>query len=64
MPSNEKTQQKNGVADACPADGVQPVTDVILMATVKQYRAVIPVLLQQPWGLRQTAHELKQILKL
>ena len=46
------------------ADLSQPVTDVILMATVKQYRAVIPVLLQQPWGLRQTAHDLKQILKL
>ena len=30
---NEKTQQKNGVADACPADGVQPVTDVIHIST-------------------------------
>ena len=30
---NEKTQQKNCVADACSADGVQSVTDVIHIST-------------------------------
>ncbi len=38
------------------------VTDVILMGTLKQYRAVIPVLMLQPWGLKQIAAELKTLL--
>ena len=38
------------------------VTDVILMGTLKQYRAVIPVLMLQPWGLKLIAAELKTLL--
>lgn len=39
-------------------------SDVILMATLKQYRMVIPVLLMQPWGLKKIAADLKTLLEL
>lgn len=39
-------------------------TDVILMGTLKQYKAVIPVLMLQPWGLKQIASELKALLNI
>ncbi|MDQ0204285.1 dihydropteroate synthase [Pectinatus haikarae] len=46
------------------ADLSKDYTDVVLMATLKQYRAAIPVLLAQPWGLKQIANELKTLLAL
>ena len=39
-------------------------TDVILMGTLKQYKAVIPVLMLQPWGLKKIAAELKALLNI
>lgn len=37
-------------------------TDVILMATQKQYRMILPILKQQPWGLAAVAGKIEQLL--
>ncbi|WP_196592850.1 dihydropteroate synthase [Pectinatus sottacetonis] len=44
------------------ADLSREYTDVILMGTLKQYRAVIPILMIQPWGLKKIAADLKRTL--
>ena len=38
-------------------------TDVIMMATEKQYRRILPVLKQQPWGLARVAANIEQLLQ-
>ncbi len=44
------------------ADLSQPVSDVIIMATVHQYKQAIPVLSMQPWKLKQIAVMLRQAI--
>lgn len=46
------------------ADLSREYTDVILMGTLKQYRAAIPILSAQPWGLKQIAADLNKFLTL
>lgn len=44
------------------ADFTKPTTDVLILATVHQYRLAIPVLMIQPWGLRDVGKALKSAL--
>ena len=44
------------------ADLSKDTSDVIIMATVNQYKRAIPVLLMQPWKLKQVATMLKEII--
>lgn len=37
-------------------------TDVLIMATVKQYRQAIPILMMQPWGLVRVAKQIENFL--
>ena len=46
------------------ADFSAKTTDVIIMATLHQYKLAIPVLLIQPWGLKKLAVQLKAYLEL
>lgn len=39
-------------------------TDVLLFATLAQYRAAAAVLLQQPWGLDVLAHDILALLEI
>lgn len=44
------------------ADYSDPYTDVLLSATIKQYRQCIPQLKIQPWGLKKLAEELEKVI--
>ena len=46
------------------ADLSEPFTDVLLFATLYQYRAAVRSLRRQPWGLRALADDLTMLLGL
>lgn len=50
------------VSRAC-ANLSAATSDVIIMATVHQYRQAIPVLKMQPWKLKEAAQLLEQMLR-
>lgn len=44
------------------ADLSEDTSDVIIMATIHQYKKAIPVLKMQPWKLKEVAANLEQII--